>query len=292
MLALDGAEDRRWPTSATWTGCATVVDELEPLLRRRGRDLAAPVGRLRVGVRAGVDGGWDEARRPGRRGARAQPPHRATPPTPGYFQAHHGWFARLAGDLDERPGARPPRRRARPRRSTTRGGTPRAAGCSPRPWWRRATAAEAEAAARPGLAATEPARAGGVAAALRRPAGRGDRRRATTGVAAERAAPRVECPPGQAWVAGADCYLLVAGRRAPRRPRRASRGRSPRCGEATTDAWTLGARTGRRARPQMQLGHQPSRAAARRRSAPAGSRSAARSSSTSASAMRDGSASR
>ena len=53
-----------------------------------------------------------------------------------------------------------------------------------------------------------------------------------------RPARRVDCPPGRAWVLGADAYLLLAGAAAAAgRPTARPPGCSPRCAAATTGAW-------------------------------------------------------
>jgi DNA-binding SARP family transcriptional activator/tetratricopeptide (TPR) repeat protein len=126
----------------------------------------------------------------------------------GYFEAHQGWFDRLAGDLD---GALAQGRRAVARTSPV-----------DHPWW-YATAAgllaatlveadlpdEAEGVARRGLAATgaDTPEAWRLRCLAPLAAVSGDE-----GVLAEASAvlDGAEAPPGQAWVVGADCYLLVA----------------------------------------------------------------------------------
>ena len=190
-----------------------VIAELEPRLRAPRRHLAAAVGRVRVVVRA---------RRRGPTGTTPGPwsPRRWSstalsgyPAYAGYLHAHDGWFARLAGDLDD----------------ARRVGREAVEATSPvdHPWW-YATAAGL-------LAATlietgdagrgrgrRPARAGhrragdgrraGCAAWPRWPPLTGDP--ALVAEARERALDAVECPPGQAWVAGADVYLLLGAARA------------------------------------------------------------------------------
>ena len=190
-----------------------------------------------------------------------------------------------------RTGRRPSRR---PRRWTTRGGTPRRPACWPRPCSRWAAPTRPPASPARGLAATDAGHPGGLAAALPRPAGRRDRRRRRRCAAAD--APLlagVDCPPGRAWVVGR--RLLPAGRPRLRR-RAATRTRRPGAlaplAAATARPLGAGPRAGRRRAGSDQLGHQLSRDLSRRPSAPGGTTGRRPSSSTSASAIRPGSASR
>ncbi len=127
----------------------------------------------------------------------------------GYLLAHDGWFARLAGEREE---ARSLGRRALSATSPEH------------PWWFATAAgmlaatlvelgtpadlAEARAVARRGLDVADDSVAAGArlrcAAAL---AALGDGGALDE---AERLLDAAECPPGQAWVGGADCYLLLA----------------------------------------------------------------------------------
>ena len=190
-----------------------VVDELEPLLRRRDSTWLLQWTVFEAAFVPASAGDWDDAR--GRVDEALRINRRSGYPAySGFFEAHQGWFDRLAGDLD---GALVHGRRAVELTSD-----------ADHPWWYAAACgllaatlvdagrpAEAEATARQGLAAT----ASGTAEAWRL--------RCAAPLAAVTDADvdwrlasqllrGVECPPGQAWVAGADCYLLV-GRAAQRR---------------------------------------------------------------------------
>jgi len=123
-----------------------------------------------------------------------------------YLQAHDGWFARLAGDLE----------------TARRVGREAVEASSPidHPWWYAIAAgllaatlletgdhAEAEAVARRGLATGDLATGGGRLRCLAALA-------ALTGdpalvAEAREALDAIECPPGEAWVTGADVYLLL-----------------------------------------------------------------------------------
>jgi tetratricopeptide (TPR) repeat protein len=158
-------------------------------------------------------GAWDEARDRVDEALRINR-RSGYPAYSGFFEAHQGWFDRLAGDLD---GALVHGRRAVELSRT-----------ADHPWWYAAACgllaatlvevgqpAEAEATARRGLAATAPGTAEAwrlrCAAPLAAVSDDEDDWRRASGLLRG-----VECPPGAAWVAGADCYLLV-GRAAQRR---------------------------------------------------------------------------
>ena len=173
--------------------------------------LAAAVGRVRVVVRAGRRGSAGTTPGPWSTRRWSSTALSGYPAYAGYFAAHHGWFARLAGDLDDRPAHRP--------RAPSSATSP-----VDHPWW-YATAAGL-------LAATlvetgdrgrgrgrRAARAGATGAAAHRrrggcaawpPLAAADRRRRRLARPRHALLDGVECPPGQAWVTGADCYLLVA----------------------------------------------------------------------------------
>ena len=123
----------------------------------------------------------------------------------GYLAAHDGWYARLSGDLD----------------AARRIGREAVEATSPvnHPWWYAIAAgllaatlietgdrAEAEAVARRGLAVGETAMAGGRLRCLAAVAALGD---GEARAEATRLLDEVECPPGHAWVTGADVYLLL-----------------------------------------------------------------------------------
>jgi tetratricopeptide (TPR) repeat protein len=128
----------------------------------------------------------------------------------GYFRAHLGWYARLSGDLDT---------------AIARGRTA-VAETSPvdHPWWYAAAAgllssalleagesAEAESLARRALTVAGPEAPEAWRLRCLAPLA------VNTGHAGEKAFVEarhllgaIECPPGKAWVPGADCYLQVA----------------------------------------------------------------------------------
>ena len=123
----------------------------------------------------------------------------------GYIQAYDGWLSRLAGDLD--------RGRAVGRLAVE------ATSAFDHPWWHSWAAgllagtlvetgdlAEAQTVARAGLGARSGTERPGrllCSAALARLTGEGTRE-------ATAALQEVACPPGRAWVPGADSYLLLA----------------------------------------------------------------------------------
>ncbi len=206
MIALDGVK-----TVRSYLGdvdrLADVVAELVPELRRRGHawflqwavfDSAfVPASRV-TGTRPGP---WsEEAVGVNRRSGYAA--------YTGYFTAHLGWFERLDGDLD----------------AALRQGRRALAQTSPvdHPWWFAAAAGllaatlvdlgraeEAADVARSGLATTDPGTPEAWRLRCLAPlaAATGD---ADDLAAAESVLAGVDCPPGRAWVVGADCYLLVA----------------------------------------------------------------------------------
>ena len=204
LLALDGLK-----TALTYLGdtdrLAAVLDELEPLVRVRDDTWILQWVIFERSYVAAADGRLDEARRLVA-DALAINARSGFPAFAGYMLAHDGWFARLAGDL---PAARRVGRQAV------------AATSAAHPWWYATPAgilaatlietgepAEAETVARRGLATTssEEPTAGRLRclAALAVVTGDPD-------VVAEatRALGAVDCPPGRAWVTGADVYLLL-----------------------------------------------------------------------------------
>jgi tetratricopeptide (TPR) repeat protein len=123
----------------------------------------------------------------------------------GYLLAHDGWYARLAGDLDV---ARRIGREALEATSPAK-----------HPWWYATAAgllaatlvetgdhAEAEGVAHRGLDLGETAMTGARLRCLAAAAALGDKAAGKEAVALLDA---VECPPGHAWVTGADVYLLL-----------------------------------------------------------------------------------
>lgn len=203
VLALDGLK-----TVGSYLGdpalLGPVVDELEPLLRRRGDTWLLQWTVFESSFVPMAEGRLEEARA---RIAEALELNRLSgyPAYAGYLLAHDGWYARHAGDLD---GARRIGREALEATSPVN-----------HPWWYAVAAGllaatlletgdrgEAETVARRGLAVGETAMAGGRLRCLAAVAALGD-----DGARAEahRLLDAVECPPGQAWVTGADVYLLL-----------------------------------------------------------------------------------
>jgi tetratricopeptide (TPR) repeat protein len=203
VLAYLGDVDRLGP----------VVDELEPVLRRRDSTWLLQWTVFEAAFVPASVGAWDEARDRVDEALRINR-RSGYPAYSGFFEAHQGWFDRLAGDLD---GALVHGRRAVELTSS-----------ADHPWWYAAACgllaatlveagepADAEATARRGLAATGPgtAEAWRLSCAAPLAAVSDDEEDWLRASALLRG---VECPPGHAWVAGADCYLLV-GRAARRR---------------------------------------------------------------------------
>ncbi len=222
LLALDGLK-----TALTYLGdtdrLAAVLDELEPLVRVRDDTWILQWVIFERSYVAAADGRLDEARRLVA-DALAINARSGFPAFAGYMLAHDGWFARLAGDL---PAARRVGRQAV------------AATSAAHPWWYATPAgilaatlieagepAEAETVARRGLATTssEEPTAGRLRclAALAVVTGDPD-------VVAEatRALAAVDCPPGRAWVTGADVYLLLGATEPLRARDRARVARDP-----------------------------------------------------------------
>ena len=186
-----------------------VVAELVPRLRERGSAWLLQWAVLESSYAAAAEDAWDEAQAlvdealevNRNTGFRAYT---------GYFRAHLGWYERLAGDLDT---------------AIARGRTA-VAETSPvdHPWWYAAAAgllsstlleagrsAEAESLARRGLAVAGPEapeawRLRCLAPLAVNVGPAGDK----AFVEARRLLAAIECPPGKAWVLGADCYLQVA----------------------------------------------------------------------------------
>ena len=209
VLALDGLKTVAWYLGDA-PALATVVQELEPLLRARGDAwLMQWVVFESAFVPAAYDQ-WDEA---ADLVAQALDLNLRSgfPAYAGYLRAYEGWLARLAGDLD---GARRLGRRAVEDTSAV-----------DHPWWHSWAAgllaatlvetgdrAEAEVVARAGLATRRgTARPGRLLCAATLAALTGEETRGATDALA-----RVDCPPGHAWILGADAYLLLAGAAAER----------------------------------------------------------------------------
>ena len=186
-----------------------VVDELVPQLRQRRSTWLLQWAVFESSFAAAAQGAWDEAE------ALVEEALEVNRDTgfrayAGYFRAHLGWYARLAGDLDT---------------AIARGRTA-VAETSPvdHPWWYAAAAGllsctlleagastEAGTLARRGLDVAGPGapeawrlRCLAPLAAFGGPVGK------NAFVEARLLLGAIECPPGKAWVPGADCYLQVA----------------------------------------------------------------------------------
>ncbi len=187
-----------------------VVAELTPKLRERRSTFLLQWAVFESSFAAAADDNWDEARA---LVDEALEVNRSSgfKAYAGYFRAHLGWYERLAGNLDA---------------AIARGRTA-VAETSPvdHPWW-YATAAgllagtllefgatsEAEALAARGLALTGPhAPEAWRLRCLAPLAATGGSAGESAYNEAHRIIEAIECPPGKAWVIGADCYLLVAG---------------------------------------------------------------------------------
>jgi hypothetical protein len=206
MIALDGVK-----TVHSYLGdvdrLADVVAELVPELRRRGHAWFLQWAVFDSAFVPASRGDWDAARALVKEavGVNRQSGYAAYT---GYFTAHLGWFERLDGNLD----------------AALRQGRRALAQTSPvdHPWWFAAAAGllaatlvdlgrtrEAADVARSGLATTDPGTPEAWRLRCLAPlaAATGD---ADDLAAAEAVLAGVDCPPGRAWVGGADCYLLVA----------------------------------------------------------------------------------
>ena len=212
---------------------AEVVDELEPLLRRRRSTWLLQWTAFESAVIPAAQGDWDAALA---RVDSAVALNKATGGRlyGGFFLAHAGLFHRLAGDLDAA--------------IDTGEQALRRAGAAAHPWWYAATAGlhaatlveadrldEAAAVARRGLAATAPGTARAWRLSCLAPlavatADTAARAEATTLIES------VEAPADEAWVLGVDAYLLVARAWADEDPERSARVLAPLLA-ATTSSW-------------------------------------------------------
>jgi DNA-binding SARP family transcriptional activator/tetratricopeptide (TPR) repeat protein len=209
MLALDGLKTVAWYLGDA-RALADAVAQLEPMLQERPDPwLRQWVVFESAFVPAAADR-WEEAS-----GAMADAldlnRRSGFPAYAGWLHAYEAWLARLAGDLDR---ARTVGRRAVEQTSAV-----------DHPWWHSWAAgllaatlvetgdrAEAQAVARAGLAARSgTARPGRLLCAAALAELTGERTREATD-----ALGRVDCPPGHAWILGADAYLLLAGAAAAR----------------------------------------------------------------------------
>jgi DNA-binding SARP family transcriptional activator len=218
LLALDGLK-AVWAYLGDPVRLGEVVAELEPHLRARASTWLLQWTVFESSFVAAGEGRLDDARV---RVAEAVELNRLSgyPAYAGYLLAHDGWFARLAGELDV----------------ARRVGREAVAATSPvnHPWWYAIASGllaatlvetgeleEARTVVRRGLAVSDSGTAGGgrlrCLAAL---AALGDKPAAAE---ATRLLDAVECPPGHAWVTGADVYLLL--------------GRSDLLAPAIQDSW-------------------------------------------------------
>lgn len=206
LLALDGLKTA-WSYLGDPEPLRTVIAELEPAVRARDEPWLLQWVVFESSFVAAAEGRLDDAR-----GLVAEAlelnERSGFPAYAAYLHAHDGWFARLAGDLDDavRVG----------REALT------ASSSAEHPWW-TATAAgllaasladngehdEAVRVARRALVADDlavaPAGRLRCVAALARLTGEPDAVAEATAMLDD-----VACPPGHAWVVGADCYLAVA----------------------------------------------------------------------------------
>ncbi|MEP7089404.1 MAG: hypothetical protein ABI776_04785, partial [Nocardioidaceae bacterium] len=206
VLALDGLK-----SVLAYLGDAdrlrVVLHELEPMLRRGDSAWLLQWTVFEAAFVPASAGAWEEARDRVEEALRINL-RSGYPAYSGFFEAHQGWFDRLAGDLDS---ALLHGRRAVELTSS-----------ADHPWWYAAACGllaatlvasgqpvEAAATARRGLASTGPATAEAwrlrCAAPLAAVSDDDVDWRVASGLLRG-----VDCPAGQAWVAGADCYLLVA----------------------------------------------------------------------------------
>ena len=186
-----------------------VVDELVPLLRQRRSTWLLQWAVFESSFAAAARGEWNEAE------ALVEEALELNLDTgfrayAGYFRAHLGWYARLAGDLDT---------------AIARGRTA-VAETSPvdHPWWYATAAgllsctlleagipAEAATLARRGLEVAGPGAPEAWRLRCLAPLATSS---GSVGedafVEARRLLEGIECPPGKAWIPGADCYLQVA----------------------------------------------------------------------------------
>ncbi len=221
---------------------AEVIEEMEPLVRRRDDRWLLPWAIFEGSFGAIAGGRWDEARERIGEAVDASA-HSGYPGHATWFVAHLGWVARLQGDLDEALELG--------RRAVELGG--RAAHSW---WWPTARALlassllEAGEVRRARLVAGEAVAAAGpdaVAACRLRclaPLAEAEVRTATDGDApptlreADRLLADITAPPGSAWLLGADAYLCVARAwRRVGRPERAGAVLAPLVAAAERHGW-------------------------------------------------------
>lgn len=204
LLALDGLKTVAWYLGDA-PALADALAQLEPLLQERPDPwLRQWVVFESAFVPAAADR-WEEA---SVAMAHALDLNRRSgfPAYAGWLHAYEAWLARLAGDLDRA-------------RSVGRWAVEQTSAVD-HPWWHSwavgllaatlvetGDRAEAQTVARAGLVARSgTARPGRLLCAAALASLTGERTREATD-----ALDRVDCPPGHAWVLGADAYLLLAG---------------------------------------------------------------------------------
>ncbi len=207
-LALDGVK-----TVLGYLGEADrlreVLAELTPPLREQRSTWLLQWAVFESSYVAAADGSWDEARAIVDEALEINR-HSGFRAYAGYFRAHLGWYERLAGNLDV---------------AIARGRTA-VAEASPvdHPWWYASAAGllastlidagspgEAEVLARRGLTVAGPEAPEAWRLRCLAPLALIDGPNSESAHAeARRLVEAIECPPGKAWITGADCYLLVA----------------------------------------------------------------------------------
>lgn len=209
LLALDGLKTVAWYLGDA-RALADALVQLEPLLQERPDPWLQQWVVFESAVVPAAADQWEEASRVM---ADAIDLNRRSgfPAYAGWLRAYEAWLARLAGDLDRA-------------RSVGRAAVEQTSAVD-HPWWYSWAAgllaatlvetgdrAEAQTVARAGLAARSgTARPGRLLCTAALAELTGEHTREATDALA-----RVDCPPGRAWILGADAYLLLAGAAAAR----------------------------------------------------------------------------
>jgi DNA-binding SARP family transcriptional activator/tetratricopeptide (TPR) repeat protein len=224
------------------TELAEVIEEMEPLVRRRDDRWHLQWALFEGSFGAIADGRWDEARERVGEAVEASA-HSGYPGHATWFVAHLGWVARLQGDLDEAV--------QHGRRAVELGG--RAA----HSWWSPTARAmlatsllevgevhEARSLAGDAVAAAGPDAVAACRVRCLAPLAEAEARIAAEGDAppslreADRLLADVTAPPGSAWLLGADAYLCVARAwRTVGRPDRAHTVLTPLVAAAERHGW-------------------------------------------------------
>jgi hypothetical protein len=209
LLALDGLKTVAWYLGDA-PALADAVAQFHPLLRERPNPWLEQWVVFESAFVPAASDDWEVA---GQLMGEALDLNRRSgfPAYAGYLRAYGGWLTRLAGDRDEA------RRLGRAAVEAT--------SAVDHPWWHSWAAgllaatlvetgdlAEAVTVARAGLGALGgTALPGRLLCAAALAAVTGEETRGAT-----EALTRIDCPPGGAWVLGADAYLLLAGAAAAR----------------------------------------------------------------------------